>query len=255
MRNSEILRKSIIDMAIQGNMLEQMNNELPFELPTNSKKESIIFKRGENYYIKKGNKEAIYEGELPFELPSNWRFAKIKDIYDIYTGDSIPKEVKEKKYTNLKLEDGYPYIGTKDVSFDHKISYDNGVVIPTNELSDFRIAPENCVLLCVEGGSAGKKIAVTNRNVCFGNKLMCFNPKFNTGMILYWYLQSPTFLKTFKASLSGIISGISKSNLENILMPIPPLEEQKRIVDKLNELQPLLEEYKKLEIERESITI
>lgn len=67
---------------------------------------------------------------------------------------------------------GRYYIGTKDVGFDNKIVYDNGISIPLQYEQDFRIAPANSILMCIEGGSAGKKIAVLNQDVCFGR--YCF---------------------------------------------------------------------------------
>ena len=95
------------------------------------------------------------------------------------------------KYTNIK--EGWYYIGTKDVNFDQTINYDNGIKIPF-EKDNFRIAPKNTVLMCIEGGSAGRKIAFTNQDVCFGNKLCCFNPY----MILknsYFIFSLPMHLK------------------------------------------------------------
>ena len=71
---------------------------------------------------------------------------------------------------------GRYYIGTKDVSFDNKIVYDNGISIPLQYERDLRIALANSILMCIEGGRAGKKIAVLNQDVYFGNKLCCFSP-------------------------------------------------------------------------------
>ena len=105
-------------------------------------------------------------------LPLNWCECKFSDLCDIYTGNSINEQEKVSKYTNL--DSGYNYIGTKDVSFEQTIDYENGVKIPFDN-GTFKIAPKNTPLLCIEGGSAGRKLAFTEEDICFGNKLCDFN--------------------------------------------------------------------------------
>lgn len=100
--------------------------------------------------------------EIPFEIPENWEFIRLKNLSDAYTGNSISESVKQSKYTNLK--EGYNYIGTKDVGFNHIINYENGVKIPFNETS-FKYAYKNAILLCIEGGSAGRKVGIVSEKV------------------------------------------------------------------------------------------
>jgi type I restriction enzyme S subunit len=136
---------------------------------------------------------------------------------------------------------GRDFIATKDVNFDRTISYNNGVNIPYD--SSFRIAPAGKVLLCIEGGSAGRKIAITDRDVCFGNKLACFDTILINDLYLYNILQSNEFLAIFKSSISGIIGGVSINTLKDFIIPIPPFNEQERIVNKINSCEPLLKDY------------
>ena len=118
---------------------------------------------------------------------------KLSDIAIIYNGNSINKTVKQQNY--MKDVPGWNYIGTKDVGFDHIIEYDNGVAIPKQFEDKFKIAPAKTVLLCIEGGSAGRKIAMTDRDVCFGNKLCCFAPFVDLSQYIYYYLQNQLFLQ------------------------------------------------------------
>ena len=104
-------------------------------------------------------------------MPNKWAFCRLISVANIYTGNSINERIKETKYVGLSS--GYNYIGTKDVGFNRNINYNNGVKIPfANET--FKIAREGTTLLCIEGGSAGRKIGILKEDVCFGNKLSAF---------------------------------------------------------------------------------
>ena len=171
---------------------------------------------------------------------------RIKFLCDTYTGNSISENIKKSKYTNLST--GYNYIGTKDVGFDNTINYENGVKIPFKE-EKFRYAYPEDILLCIEGGSAGRKIAILSQTVCFGNKLCDFHQYLNQTRYLYYLLQSPYFFGIFKENISGIIGGVSINKIKELIIPLPPLSEQKRIVKKIEELEPFIEEYGKAETE------
>lgn len=112
---------------------------------------------------------------------------------------------------------------------------------------NFKVAYKNTPLLCIEGGSAGRKIAILEQDVCFGNKLCAFqslgvNPKY-----LYYYLQNPLFIQVFKSKTTGIIGGVSVNTLKTLIFALPPLAEQIRIVAEIEKFEPLIAEYDKLE--------
>ena len=171
---------------------------------------------------------------------------RIKFLCDTYTGNSIAENVKKTKYTNIT--EGFNYIGTKDVGFDNSVAYENGVKIPYKE-EKFRFAYPEDILLCIEGGSAGRKIAILSQQVCFGNKLCNFHQYLNLSRFLYYFLQSPYFFDIFKGNIAGIIGGVSVNKIKELLLPLPPLSEQERIVKKIEELEPFIEGYGKTEVE------
>ncbi len=194
------------------------------------------------YYEKIGNSEQVKLEDLPFDIPDSWTWIKLRSFSDIYNGNSINEEEKRKKYTGIP---GRDFIATKDVTFDRTIVYNNGVNIPYD--STFKIAPASKILLCIEGGSAGRKIAITDRDVCFGNKLACFNTICINDLYLFNILQSNEFLEIFRASLTGIIGGVSINTLKDFIIPLPPITEQQRIVNKINSFEPLIKQYEDAE--------
>lgn len=153
-------------------------------------------------------------------------------VCDIYTGNSINANYKKTHFEGLA--EGFPFIATKDVSFNGQVDYDNGVKIPYN--TKYKKAYCGSVLLCAEGGSAGRKIARINQTVCFGNKLFCLAPKDNSLMqdFLYYYLLSDSFQEQFRESIAGVIGGVSNSKIKAFNITFPDLDEQRKIVERLN---------------------
>ena len=234
------LKNSILQLAVQGKLVPQSAEDEPVSelLRHISHQKAVWIKEGK---LKKEKAQpALGEDDMTFDIPESWTWLRLGDFCSIYNGNSINAEEKAKKYSR-KCE-GYSFIATKDVGFDHSIAYDNGVYIPAN-LEEFKIAPAGSVLLCMEGGSAGRKIGILEQDVCFGNKLCCLTPFVIFYKYLYYFLQSPAFFSSFTALMTGIIGGVGAAKIKSIAVPIPPLAEQERIVAKIEELLPLIEEY------------
>ena len=246
------LKKSILQEAIQGKLVPQIADEGTAQelleqirqeklqlvkegkLKKSALTDSVIYKGDDNkYYEQVGNTSRCIDEEVPFDIPSTWIWTRLSCIANIYTGNSISEAEKKSKFTNVK---GRYYIGTKDVDLKNRITYNNGVAIPKQYESAFRIAPKSSVLMCIEGGSAGKKIAVLNQDVCFGNKLCCFTAYAEISKYVYYYLQSPIFLDMFNQYKTGIIGGVSIAKVKEILLPLPPLQEQQRIAAQTDKL-------------------
>ena len=246
----EQLKKSVLQYAIEGKLVPQDEAEgTAEELLLQIQKEkqnlyeenklkkkdleySTIFKGEDNkYYEKIGKNVTCIDEEIPFEIPKNWRWVRMGQIADLYTGNSINEQEKKAQYMNTE---GVAYIGTKDIGFDGKVLYQNGVAIPKKHLSLFKKAYSNSILICIEGGSAGRKITLIDKTVCFGNKLCCITSYYEKIRYLFYYLQSPMFFEIFNQNKNGIIGGVSVNNLKNLIVPLPPLAEQQRIVESID---------------------
>lgn len=232
------LRELILELAVRGRLVPQDASDEPA---------SVLLERiaAETLQLVKDKKikkpkalPAINEDEKLFELPNGWVFERLGLIGAIFNGNSVNASLKEQKYTGLA--EGYPFIATKDVGYGFEaLDYFNGILIPIDE-PKFKVAHKGAVLICAEGGSAGKKCGIANQNICFGNKLFAIElkGKLDPRFILSVYL-TPTFFEQFSESMTGIIGGISTAKFSGLLIPIPPLAEQKRIIAKVDELMSL----------------
>jgi len=163
----------------------------------------------------------------------NLKTSKLGDVCDIRSGNSIPAKEKDDLYRNVS--EGLPYVATKDIGFDASINFENGVRIPAKFAKKFRLSEKNSVLVCAEGGSAGRKIAYSNQDCYFVNKLFSIKPTTEIdSKYIYFYTLSNEFQKKFKESLHGLIGGVSLSKIKNFQITYPTLEEQKCIIAKLD---------------------
>ena len=164
-------------------------------------------------------------------IPSDWGNTKLKYVSQLFTGNSLNDEQK-KLYESENLND-IPYVSSKDIDVDFRtVNYDNGLRIPRDN-NPLKISPTGSFLLCVEGGSSGRKMVFLDRDVCFVNKLCSFYSSQNT-KFQYYFVQSSNFQDKFKLSLTGLIGGVSISTLKNFELPLPPIPEQTQIVSFLD---------------------
>lgn len=225
------IRELILESAIRGNLVPQNADEKPA---------SEVLKRVAAIQRELSGKQtplAPVGDEAYLELPQGWAWARLGATGRIFNGDSVSELGKDEL---AKVQNGLPFIATKDVGYGRApLIYDNGLKVPLDD-SRFKVAKANAVLICSEGGSAGRKIGISDRDICFGNKLYANEvwEGIEHRYIFYVY-QAPTFFKEFSARMTGIIGGIARSAFLSLPIPLPPTEEQIRIVAKLDELMAL----------------
>lgn len=166
-------------------------------------------------------------------IPSEWKTCRIKDTSLLYTGNSIKDEEKD---SFQDMNEARPYIATKDIDATYmSANYNNGLYIKHTDCN-FRIAPPSSTLMCIEGGSAGRKKAFIDQEVSFVNKLCCFAPFEGVyRKYIYYFLCSPNFEDIFNSKITGLIGGVNIPTLKNIECLLPSISEQKAIATYLDE--------------------
>lgn len=240
----EKMRELILESAIRGKLVPHNASAEPA---------SELLKRIASAQAGPVRKQAALPpvGEDAYLLiPPGWEWTRLGNTGRIFNGDSVSESGKAEL---AKVEDGLPFIATKDVGYGRAaLVYDNGLKVPLRD-PRFKVARANAVLICAEGGSAGRKIGVTDRDICFGNKLYANEvwQGIHHRYVFYVY-QAPTFFKEFVARMTGIIGGIARSEFLSLPFPLPPLAEQERIVAKVDELMALCDRLEAQQQERET---
>lgn len=234
------LRELILEMAVRGLLVPQDSNDEPASVLL----ERIAVEKAQLIKDKKIKKtkalSEISEDERTFELPDGWIWTRLGEIGNVFNGNSVSARVKTEKYEGVQ---GLPYIATKDVGYGFEaFDYENGINIPIGE-PKFKVAHKGAILVCAEGGSAGKKCGIAETDICFGNKLFAneLYAEIESKFILSLYL-SPSFFERFSEAMTGIIGGIARTKFLELVVQIPPLEEQNRIVAKVDELMALCDQ-------------
>jgi type I restriction enzyme S subunit len=224
------IRKLIFDLAIRGQLTTQSDKDEPASVLI-----ARVIRTAQDEDRKFSAEPVVTE--KPFEVPSGWEWVRLGNTGKIFNGTSASAG---EKIRLSKTTDGLPFIATKDVGYGRDpLCYENGLKVPHGD-KDYKVAKTGAVLICAEGGSAGKKVGQTDRPICFGNKLYAnetwdgIEPRY----ILSLY-QSNFFYGEFKGKMAGIIGGIARSDFRGLRIPLPPIAEQKRIVAKVDELMAL----------------
>ncbi len=225
------MQKSILQLAIQGKLVEQRPEEGTGEelfQQIQLEKQALI-KAGK---IKKEKPlPEIAEDEIPFSLPANWKLTKLGNCITLFSGsDFKPDEYNEKGK-------GIPYItGASSLS-------DSGVIL--NRWTDVpRIfANRGDVLLVCKGSGYGKTVICDIEEAHIARQIMAIKKSNALNMEYIRYFLQANF-DLIKTKGQGVIPGIDRGSVLNLVIALPPLAEQKRIVAKLEEILPLCDRLK-----------
>lgn len=239
------LKKSILQYAMQGKLVPQDSNDEPAsELLKRIKteKEQLI-KDGK--ILKKKKLAEFTENDIPFKIPSNWVWTYLSDVSIIQEGAGIrtfqyrDSGIQLLTVTNI-LEGGIDL--NKSVKYIDKDEY----LAKYSHLSPIL----GDIVTACSGGSWGKSAIYDQQALTMLNtstlRLRFFSDLSNN-KYLYYITKSNCFKKQLEVQLSGMQPNFGYQHYSKILIPLPPLAEQKRIVEKLEEILPLVDEYGKNE--------
>ncbi|WP_102694004.1 restriction endonuclease subunit S [Rummeliibacillus pycnus] len=231
------LEKSILQYAVQGKLVSQdVSNEPASELIQRIKeeKEQLI----KDKVIKKDKAlPEITEGEIPFDIPDSWEWVRLGELVSKIGSGSTPLGGKA-----AYVEKGIVFIRSQNV-WNDGLKLDNVAYIPEeiNSKKAGSIVRPNDLLINITGASIGRcsivpsdfLIGNVNQHVCI-LRLIDIEIK----EYLHYCLMSPYIQQTIMDSQVGVSrEGLSMAKLKMFLIPLPSLEEQKRIVEKVKELQ------------------
>ena len=179
--------------------------------------------------------------EIPFEIPSSWEWTRIGNIFNHASG-------KQQSSSNKSGGTPQEFITTSNLYWGYFVLDNVKVMNFTEEEIKTCSATKGDLLVC-EGGAGYGRSAIWNKDydICLQNHIHRLRPCIN-GICEYVY----HFIYLLKESNSLIsvgtaMPGLSANRLKGLLLPFPPLSEQKRIVAKLVELIPLVEKYSKVQ--------
>lgn len=230
------IKEKILQMAIQGKLVEQRPEEGTAEdlyQQIQAEKQKLI----EEGKLKKEKPLApIEDDEIPFDIPDSWRWVRIGDLYKHNTGKALNSSNIEGK----KL----PYITTSNLYW-NRFELNNLKKMFFKDSEIEKCSVQNGDLLVCEGGDIGRA-AIWNFDyqVCIQNHIHKLRGYIQLSTLFYYYI----FLYyKLNNSISGRgigIQGLSSNALHNLVVPLPPLAEQKRIVAKVEELLALCDKLK-----------
>jgi len=235
------LQKSILQMAIQGKLVEQRPEEGTGEelyQQIQDEKQRLI-KEGK---IKKEKPLLeITEDEIPFDIPENWKWVRISDVVDVRDGTHDTPDYVPHGYPLITGKDFYT--GSFDLSKTQYISKQDYEKICQRSKVDI-----GDILFSMIGGNIGSMICITKANYFeMAIKNVALFKQYSSEYSITEYLY--IFLKSQISNMQAIAKGgaqsfVSLKLLRNYLMPLPPLSEQKRIIAKLEEILLLCEKLK-----------
>lgn len=233
--NVKELRKAILQLAVMGKLVPQDPNDQPASelLKEIAAEKERLVKEGK---IKKQKPlPAIGEDEKPYLLPKGWEWVRLGDQGLLQTG-TTPATKDPKNYGSF-----IPFIGPGDIQNGEIDYYASG--LSEQGLTSARLINADSILMVCIGGSIGK-FAINDRDVTCNqqiNTITMLNPlpiKFTAITMASNYFQNQVVLNS-SGSATPIIN---KQKWSEIIVPLPPLAEQQRIVAKIDQLMALCDQ-------------
>ena len=252
--NGKQLKNSILQWAIQGKLVPQDPNDEPASVLLErireekarlvkekkikkDKNESIIYRGEDNSYYEKflatGEVKCIDE-EIPFEIPSSWEWCRLGSIAEIIGGYAFPSHT-------LKGNQGTRVIRISDIT---ENGFTNSRLVRYNgsPVSDIYRIQKFDILMAMTGGTVGKSLFVESmsEDMLLNQRVAIIRNRHICADYLNLVIKAPHIASVISDRKNSTNDNISMVDIYDFFIPVPPIENQKRIVTKYNELLPLV---------------
>ena len=253
----ESLKKSILQEAVQGKLVPQDPSDEPAEALLErirvekqrlikegkikkDKHESVIFRRDNSHYEKRGSKEENINDIIPFELPDSWEWISLSAILTSTDAGKSPQCENRPRtigewgvIKTTAIQDGY-FIAEENKVLPLDFNLQESMVVHHGDLLITRAGPRNRTgVICVVDGEP-ENLILSDKTVRLSYLRNFVNPHY-----VMTALSSPAMQYYVVDAMTGMASSqvnISQEKMETFLLPLPPLNEQQRIVDEVSKI-------------------
>ena len=249
----DLLKKSILQEAVQGKLVPQNPDDEPASALLEriraekeqlikagkikrDKHESIIFRRDNSHYEKRGSEELCIDDDIPFDIPDNWMWTRLQNICSLI-GDidhNMPKSVP--------ADEGVLFLSAKDLLDDGTINFTQNVKYISRadfeRLSRKALPQKHDIIYSRIGAALGKaRLVETDREFLVSYSCCVVRPLLVYPQYIRYYLESPQILlHSIKARQSIGVPDLGMGEIKKYLVALPPYNEQVRIVEQLEVL-------------------
>ena len=253
----EALKKSILQEAVQGKLVPQDPSDEPAEALLErirvekqrlikegkikkNKHESVIFRRDNSHYEKRGSKEENINDIIPFELPDSWEWIRLSAILTSTDAGKSPQCENRPRtigewgvIKTTAIQDGY-FLAEENKVLPLDFDLQESMVVHHGDLLITRAGPRNRTgVICVVDGEP-ENLILSDKTVRLSYLRNFVNPHY-----VMTALSSPAMQYFVVDAMTGMASSqvnISQEKMKTFLLPLPPLNEQQRIVDEVSKI-------------------
>ena len=248
------LKNAILQLAVQGKLVPQNPNDEPASKLLEriaaekrrrikageikkDKRDSTIVRRGASFYEISNTTERCIDDELPFDLPNGWEWARLKTIVDYTIGKTPPR--KELEYWSNGI---FPWVTIADLVTDGIVSTTKEKVNDYAYAHTFKGKISKAGTLLMSFKLTVGKVSILGVDAFHNEAIISIRPYVDPNKETTNYLYKTLPLLSQNGDTKSAIKGdtLNSESLNALLIPIPPLAEQRRIVQRIEDLLPLI---------------
>ena len=244
--NTKQIRQTILDLAIRGELVPQDPTDEPASVlleHIRAEKEQLI----KDKKLKRDKKDNEPIDEVPFELPEGWEWCRLGEIQQVVTG-STPTKKNDEYYGN-----DYPFYKPTDLDAAYYVmdAQDN---LSSLGYEEARKLPEKSILVTCIGATIGKTGLIRREGSC-NQQINAILPNSNISPEFSYFVCISSFFQNniIQNASATTLPILNKSKFEELLFPLPPLAEQHRIVQKVEQLLTIVDTIEQLQEELKTL--